>query len=138
MVLNECNRGFLPIDAVDSLCDTSLFRLVGRWRFSMSSSTRVLPVLFLSRKLRIRSLLLAITLATCVPSGGGASHSQSVTPDGAASVDQAVRAFMQTVSRSVTQDGPMAWIKYFDVSPAFFMAVNGQMAFPNSAAAQEG
>src|ERR1700741_4858013 len=106
--------------------------------FSMSSSTRVLPVLFLSRKLRIRSLLLAITLATCVPSGGGASHSQSVTPDGAASVDQAVRAFMQTVSRSVTQDGPMAWIKYFDVSPAFFMAVNGQMAFPNSAAAQEG
>ena len=63
----------------------------------MSSSTRVLPVLFLSRKLRIRSLLLAITLATCVPSGGGASHSQSVTPDGAASVDQAVRVFMQTV-----------------------------------------
>ena len=32
----------------------------------------------------------------------------------------------------------MAWIKYFDASPAFFMAVNGQMAFPNPAAAQEG
>jgi hypothetical protein len=31
----------------------------------------------------------------------------------------------------------MAWIKYFDASPAFFMAVNGQMAFPNTAAAQE-
>ena len=104
----------------------------------MSSSTRVLPVLFLSRKLRIRSLLLAITLAACVPSGAGASHSHSVTPDGAASVDQAVRAFMQTVSHSVTQDGPTAWIKYFDASPAFFMAVNGQMAFPNTAAAQEG
>ena len=108
----------------------------------MSSLTRVLRVLFLSRKLRIRSLLLAITLAACVPSGG-ASHSHSVTPDEAApdeaaSVDQAVRAFMQTVSHSVTQDGPMAWIKYFDASPAFFMAVNGQMAFPNTAAAQEG
>ena len=83
----------------------------------MSSSTRVLPVLFLSRKLRIRSLLLAITLAACVPSGAGASHSHSVPPDGAASVDQAVRAFMQTVAHSVTQDGPMAWIKYFDASP---------------------
>jgi len=104
----------------------------------MSSSARVLPVLFLSRKLRIRFLLLAITLAACVPSGAGASHSNSVTPDGAASVDQAVRAFMQTVSHSVTQDGPTAWIKYFDASPAFFMAVNGQMAFPNPAAAQEG
>jgi hypothetical protein len=104
----------------------------------MSSSTRVLRVLFLSRKLRIRSLLLAITWAASVPSGSGASHSHSVTPDEAASVDQAVRAFMQNVSHSVTQDGPMAWIKYFDGSPAFFMAVNGQMAFPNTVAAQEG
>jgi hypothetical protein len=104
----------------------------------MSSSICVLPVLFLSRKLRIRSLLLAVALSVCIPCVAGASHSHSVSPDGASSVDQAVRAFMQTVSHSVTQDGPMAWIKYFDSSPAFFMAVNGQMAFPNSAAAQEG
>ena len=104
----------------------------------MWSSTRILLVLFLSRNLRIRSLLLAVTLAACVLCAAGASHSHSVTPDGASSVDQAVRAFMQTVSHSVTQDGPTAWIKYFDASPAFFMAVNGQMAFPNAAAAQEG
>ena len=104
----------------------------------MSSSARVLPGLFLSRKLRIRSLLLAVVLAACVPCAAGASHSHSVTPNGASSVDQAVRAFMQTVSQSVTQDGPMAWIKFFDASPEFFMAVNGQMAFPNGAAAQEG
>jgi hypothetical protein len=104
----------------------------------MSSSTRVLPAPFSSRKLRIGSPLLAATLAACVLCASGASPSHSATPDGAASVDQAVRAFMQTVSHSVTQDGPMAWIKYFDASPAFFMAVNGQMAFPNSAAAQEG
>ena len=102
----------------------------------MSSSARILPVLFLSRKLRIRSLLLAVTLAACVPCAAGASHSHSVTPD--SSLDQAVRAFMQTVSHSVTLDGPVAWIKYFDASPAFFMAVNGQMAFPNTNAAQEG
>jgi len=104
----------------------------------MSSSAGVLSVLLPSRKLRIRFLLLAITWAACVPWAAGASHFHSVTADGASSVDQAVRAFMQTVSHSVTQDGPMAWIKYFDASPAFFMAVNGQMAFPNSAAAQEG
>jgi len=61
-----------------------------------------------------------------------------VTPNEAVGVDQAVREFMQTVSRSVTQDGPLAWIKYFDASPAFFMAVNGQMAFANAAAAEEG
>jgi hypothetical protein len=104
----------------------------------MSSSTPMLPAPFPSRKLRTRSLLLAATLAGCVLCAAGANPSHSVTPDGATSVDQAVRAFMQTVSHSVTQDGPMAWIKYFDASPAFFMAVNGQMAFPNPAAAQEG
>ena len=127
-----------PIDGLDSLCYTSLFRLGDSMEVPMSPSTCVLPVLFLSRKLRIRSLLLAVTLTACVPCAAGARHSHSVTPDGASSVDQAVRAFMQTVSHSVTQDGPMAWIKYFDASPAFFMAVNGQVAFPNSAAAQEG
>jgi hypothetical protein len=104
----------------------------------MWSSTRILLVLFLSRNLRIRSLLLAVTLAALVPCAAGASHFHPVTPDGASPVDQAVREFMQTVSHSVTQDGPMAWIKYFDATPAFFMAVNGQMAFPNATAAREG
>jgi hypothetical protein len=105
----------------------------------MSSWTRVLPASFrFSRKLRIRSLLLAVALAACFLDAAGASPSRSLTPDGATSVDAAVRTFMQTVSHSVTQDGAMAWIQYFDTSPAFFMAVNGQMAFPNPAAAQEG
>ena len=104
----------------------------------MSSSTRVLSVLLPSLHLRIRFLLVAITFAACVPCGVGASQSHSLTPDEAVATDRAVRAFMQTVSHSVTQDGPMAWIKYFDASPTFFMAVNGQMAFPNAAAAQDG
>jgi hypothetical protein len=103
----------------------------------MSSSTRVLSVLLLSRQLRIPFLLVAITFIACLPSGG-ASHPPALTSGDAVAVDQAVRAFMQTVSHSVTQDGPLAWIKYFDESPAFFMAVNGQMAFPNASAAQEG
>jgi hypothetical protein len=103
----------------------------------MSSSAHV-PVSFPARKLRIPSPLLAVTLAVSVLSAAGASPSHSVTADGTASVEPAVRAFMQTVSHSVTQDGPKAWINYFDASPAFFMAVNGQMAFPNPAAAQEG
>lgn len=103
----------------------------------MSSPTRVLSVLLLSRQLRIPFLLVAIAFIACIP-GGGASHPPAVTSGEAHAIDQAVRAFIQTVSDSVTQDGPLAWIKYFDESPAFFMAVNGQMAFPNASAAQEG
>jgi hypothetical protein len=104
----------------------------------MWSSTRVLSVLLPSLQLRIRFLLVAITFAACVPFGVGASQSHSVNPDEAVAIDRAVRAFMQTVSHSVTHDGPVAWIKYFDASPVFFMAVNGQMAFPNAAVAQDG
>jgi hypothetical protein len=104
----------------------------------MTSSTSVLLSPFSSRRSRIRPLLLGVTLAASILCVADASPSHSVAPEATASVDQDVRAFMQTVSHSVTQDGPMAWIKYFDASPAFFMAVNGQMAFANPAAAQEG
>src|SRR5262249_47948360 len=104
----------------------------------MSSSTRVLSFLFLLRRLQTRLLLLVLTFTTCVPCRAGGHPSKSATPKEALAADQAVRAFMQTVSLSVTQEGPLAWIKYFDASPAFFMAVNGQMAFPDPAAAQEG
>ena len=104
----------------------------------MSSSTRVFSVLFFLRQLRIPFLLVAIAFWACVPCRAGASHSQTVSSDEVIAVERAVHAFMQTVSHSVTQDGPLAWIKYFDTSPAFFMAVNGQMAFPNADAAQDG
>jgi hypothetical protein len=104
----------------------------------MSSSTSILSELLLLRQLRIHFLLVAITFAACVPCRAGASNSHSLTPDEAVAVDRAVRAFMQSVSHSVSQDGPLAWIKYFDASPAFFMAVNGQMAFPNADTAQDG
>ena len=104
----------------------------------MSSSIRVLSLLLFSRQFRLRFLLAAITFAASVLSGVGASQSHSVSPGEAVAVERAVRAFMQTVSHSVTQNGPVAWIEYFDTSPAFFMAVNGQMVFPNAAAAQDG
>jgi hypothetical protein len=98
------------------------------------------PVFLLpsTQKLRISFLLAAIIFAVCVTRAAGASESPRLTPERAAVVDRVVRAFVQTVAHGVTQDGPTAWLKYFDSGPAFFMAVNGQMAFPNPVAAQEG
>ena len=104
----------------------------------MSFWTRVLPVSVFLRQLQICFLVAAITFTACAPCRAGASRSNSMTPEEAAAVNRAVRAFMQAVSHSVTQDGPLAWIKYFEASPTFFMAVNGQMAFPNADAAQDG
>jgi hypothetical protein len=45
---------------------------------------------------------------------------------------------MHTVGHDVTHEGPLAWLKFFNTGPEFFMAVNGQLAFPNAAAAKEG
>jgi hypothetical protein len=53
-------------------------------------------------------------------------------------VDDSVRAFLHTVAHDVTQDGPAAWRKHFSDSPNFFMAANGSLAFPDSAAATSG
>lgn len=63
---------------------------------------------------------------------------QSLTPERAAAVEADVRAFAQTVAHDVTAEGPLAWRKHFADSPAFFMADEGRMAFPNSTVATAG
>ena len=83
-------------------------------------------------------LLATVAFAGCSSNSIGSHQSQSLTPTRAAAVREDVRAFMQRVAVDVTRDGPLAWCKYLETSPVFFMAVNGQMAFPNGAAAQEG
>jgi len=53
-------------------------------------------------------------------------------------IDSDVRNFMSDVAHDVTQDGPAAWRKYFADTPAFFMAVNGKIAFASGAEAIAG
>jgi len=66
------------------------------------------------------------------------SGSQSPAPTKAGTTEGDVRRFMAQVAHDVTNDGPLAWIKYFENDPAFFMVLNGQLAFPNSNAAKVG
>ena len=79
-----------------------------------------------------------IVLSIAVFTGCNARQSQAVTPAHAVVVEQDVRQLMQSVARDVTEQGPLAWLKYFESGPSFFMGVNGQMAFPNGAAATDG
>ena len=68
----------------------------------------------------------------------GSAELPSLTPARAAAIDESARTFMHTVAHDVTQEGPLAWLKFFNTGPEFFMAVNGQLAFPSAAAAKEG
>jgi hypothetical protein len=63
---------------------------------------------------------------------------QSLTAARATSIENDVRAFMLAVAHDVTQDGPLAWCKHFSDGPAFFMADEGHLVFPNSAVATAG
>ena len=72
-------------------------------------------------------LLLAAVLAT------GCQRSAD-----SAGVEAGVRAFANTVAADVTREGPSAWRRHFADSPSFFMAVDGRMAFADSAAATAG
>jgi hypothetical protein len=101
----------------------------------MRPATR--PLLAMNRRLRIIFLTAAIIVAAGVTSAG-ATEPQKEKPEHAGAINHAVRAMMKSVAHDVTQDGPLAWLKYFDSGPAFFMAVNGQTAFANAAAAQDG
>ena len=83
-------------------------------------------------------LLAAFGSAGCSARTAGSPELLSLTPASAATIDESARAFMHTVAHAVTQEGPLAWLKFFNTGPEFFMAVNGQLAFPNAAAAKEG
>ena len=83
-------------------------------------------------------LVAALVLAGCNAQGTGPSDPRVLTPGNARATEDAVRAFMQSVAHDITHDGPTAWLKYFETSPTFFMAVNGQLAFANNAAAAAG
>lgn len=95
---------------------------------------QTLPVLILGSSL----LLAAFGSAGCSAHAAGSAESQALTPASAAAIDESARAFMRTVAHDVTQEGPLAWLKFFSTGPEFFMAVNGQLAFPNAAAAKDG
>jgi hypothetical protein len=93
---------------------------------------------FTLRKLFVASFLAALVLAACSAHAPKAPESQSLSPSQSAAIQDAVKSFAQTVAHDVTHDGPTAWHRYLEDSPAFFMASNGFLVFPNSAAATAG
>lgn len=87
-----------------------------------------------NRVCSIALLALAASLAYAAPP----SPPVTLSAADSAVVRQGVRSFVESVAHDVTQEGPIAWSRYFDDSPAFFMAVNGQMAFSSGLAAKVG
>jgi hypothetical protein len=75
-----------------------------------------------------------IPLCMLLASAGCSRHgadSQPLSPERSAAVENSVRNFVLGVAHDVSSEGPTAWQKEFADDPAFFMAVEGQLVFPN-------
>jgi len=64
-------------------------------------------------------------------------QAQRLKPERRAAIEDAVRRFAASVAHDVTQEGPAAWRKEFEDSPAFFMASEGRLVFPNRQSAAQ-
>jgi hypothetical protein len=82
-------------------------------------------------------VLIALLLSLACETGNHPAR-DSLPPDQKAAVEAAVRGFMQAVARDVTAQGPTVWKKNFADDPAFFMANDGRLVFPNTQAAGQG
>ena len=80
----------------------------------------------------------ACVLTACGPRSADSRQPQPLSARREAAIDVDVRAFAVAVAQDVTRDGPAAWRKYFSESPAFFMAADGQLQFPDGASAAAG
>jgi hypothetical protein len=71
----------------------------------------------------------------CAGCGNFADHPRPLTQERRSAIENSVRQFTATVAHDVTQDGPIAWRRFFAEGPQFFMAVNGTLAFPDGQSA---
>ena len=73
----------------------------------------------------MRTALLILASALLLSAGHYAGQS---TPPSSSSPDSA-REFFDSIPEALGENGPMAWLPFFEDSPAFFMATDGAVAF---------
>lgn len=79
-----------------------------------------------------------LALAGCAISCDAPKGSASFNGARKAAIQGEVREFAESVARDVTEKGPVGWQKHLADDPAFFLASDGKMQFPNRQTAREG
>lgn len=59
----------------------------------------------------------------------------SLTSAQSSVIKDSVNRMVQTIAKSISDEGPLAWLRYLENSPDFFMAADGQLVFPDNNAA---
>lgn len=85
-----------------------------------------------SLPLLLFGLLAAMACVACGPP----VSKQHLEPDHADAMRDSVEQFFESISSSLSEDGPIAWLQHFEESPEFFMASDGNLVFPSSDSAK--
>lgn len=75
---------------------------------------------------RCIGLSLFFTLISCN------SKTESMTSRQSAEIKDSVQQMIELVAKDISHDGPIAWLHYFENTPNFFMASDGQLVFANN------
>ena len=59
----------------------------------------------------------------------------SLTSAQSSVIKDSVNQMVETIAKSISHEGPLVWLRYFENSPDFFMAADGQLVFPDNNAA---
>ena len=59
------------------------------------------------------------------------NNAESFTPQERSIVQDSVRLMADSIAKDISAKGPVIWLRYFENTPDFFMAADGQLAFPN-------
>jgi hypothetical protein len=69
---------------------------------------------------------LMILVSSCSNSSGSLTSEQSSV------IKDSVEQMVESIARDISHEGPLAWLRYFENSPDFFMAADGQLVFPDN------
>ena len=73
----------------------------------------------------ITSIMLLIFIVSCN------EKKDTLTPKQIADVRDSVQTMAQSIAKNISQQGPTAWLQYFEAAPDFYMASEGKLVFPN-------
>ncbi len=59
------------------------------------------------------------------------NNTESFTQKARSLVQDSVQIMAEAIAKNISGEGPAAWLRYFDNTPDFFMASDGQLVFPN-------
>lgn len=60
------------------------------------------------------------------------NNTDSLTTAQRSIVMDSVQLMVDSIAKAISHEGPIAWIRYFENSPDFYMASEGQLAFTNN------